>query len=321
MQCGHPPPAVVSRSAAFTLVELLVCVLIIFILIALLLPAVQMAREGARRAQCTNNLMQLGVGLLNYHDAHRTFPPGYVSSVGPTGNDLGPGWGWGSMVLPFIEQSNLWNGIQFDEQATSPSNTTATARPVEVFICPSDPHIPGCSYAGNFGQGDPIAAPDKGDGIFYRNSRVRLKDVDDGPMTIMLGERTGNLGSVTWSAIYPPARFDYAPVQRHQGADEADRSLVLGHTGPISPAGPAHTPASVSAMVNGQRLWSNAPSSPAPAPGAAACRFDFVSYHPTTTNFLFVNGSVRMISNEVDNGVYSALATRAGDELVTGTDF
>jgi len=265
--------------------------------------------------------MQLGVGLLNYHDAHRTFPPGYVSSVGPAGNDLGPGWGWGSMVLPFIELSNLWRDIRFDEPTTSRTNTTATARRIEVFVCQSDPHIPSCSYAGNFGSGDPLATPDRGDGMFYRNSRVRLKDVDDGPMTIMLGERVAILSPLTWTGIFEPADHEPPSVPLDPRPAEPDRSLVLGHTGPISPTGPVHALASVGAMVHGPRLWMNAPPAPAPSPGAAVCRFDFVSYHPGTTNFLFIDGSVRMISNEVDQRVYSALATRSGGELATGADF
>ena len=96
-----------SRVAAggrgVTLFELLVVVGIIATLAALLLPAMVSVREGARRAECANNLFQIGAALHNYHDAHRTFPPGYVSAVGPVGDDLGPGWGWGAMLLPMLE--------------------------------------------------------------------------------------------------------------------------------------------------------------------------------------------------------------------------
>ena len=102
---------------AFTLVELLVVMAIIGLLVGLLLPAVQAARESARRSQCTNNLKQIGVGLHNFHDAKRYFPPGYIDgNTNPTStpdNDLGPGWGWASYLLPYLEEDNVYSQINF----------------------------------------------------------------------------------------------------------------------------------------------------------------------------------------------------------------
>jgi prepilin-type N-terminal cleavage/methylation domain-containing protein len=88
---------------AFTLIELLVVISIIGLLIALLLPAVQAAREAARRTQCVNNLKQIGLALHNYHSSHQTFPPGYISNFDASGNDSGPGWGWAAILLPQME--------------------------------------------------------------------------------------------------------------------------------------------------------------------------------------------------------------------------
>src|SRR5262249_2889713 len=109
---------------AFTLIELLVVITIIGVLIALLLPAVQSALEAERRAQCVNNLNQLGLALHNYHSAHQTLPPGYVSNFDSSGNDTGPGWSWAAMLLPQMEQRPLFDAINFGTPIEAPSNQT-----------------------------------------------------------------------------------------------------------------------------------------------------------------------------------------------------
>ena len=117
------------RMRAFTLVELLVVITIIGVLIALLLPAVQAAREAARRMQCSNNLKQIGLALHGYHTAIGSFPPGYISAYTAPGydasggyntGDTGPGWGWGAMILPYLEQSNVWSQINFNLDIKDP---------------------------------------------------------------------------------------------------------------------------------------------------------------------------------------------------------
>src|SRR6516162_2572149 len=128
-----------SHVRGFTLIELLVVIAIIAVLIALLLPAVQAAREAARRAQCTNNLKQIGVALHNYISAVGVFPPGYVSRIDPTvidacnqdaenqhGVDLGPGWAWGSMILPYLEQQPLFSSINFNLSVAYRDNDTCS---------------------------------------------------------------------------------------------------------------------------------------------------------------------------------------------------
>src|SRR6202044_2188552 len=103
-----------TNARGFTLIELLVVIAIIAVLIALLLPAVQSAREAARRVSCTNNLKQLGIALLSYHDSMGAFPPGYLSLMDPvTFDNDGPGWGWASRSLNQMEQSSLFNSINF----------------------------------------------------------------------------------------------------------------------------------------------------------------------------------------------------------------
>src|SRR5262249_4939630 len=101
---------------AFTLIELLVVIAIIGVLIALLLPAVQKVGESPSRTTCRNNLKQIGLALHHYHGATERFPPGYVSTVGPGGpdDDRGPGWGWATFLLPYLEQDNLYRQIRLD---------------------------------------------------------------------------------------------------------------------------------------------------------------------------------------------------------------
>jgi len=138
-----------QRRSAFTLIELLVVIAIIAILISLLLPAVQQAREAARRTQCRNNLKQLGLALHNYYDVHSRLPAGYYSyptsnGVAPTWAQLhvdtwdgAPGWGWASMLLPYLDQGNVTNAINFNRPIWDPGHTDAIAAKLPVFLCPS----------------------------------------------------------------------------------------------------------------------------------------------------------------------------------------
>jgi len=278
-----------NKRRGWTLFELLIVVSIILLLAGLLLPAVQTTRERARRMACANNLLQIGMALNNYHDAHRTFPPGYVSAVGPAGEDLGPGWGWGAMLLPHLENSHLSNSIVYEQEIDAPVNTTAAGRPLDVFICPSGRGS--ASYAASFGRGDLFQTVDRGDGVFFRNSRARLKDIEDGPMTMLAGESV----SAHWSGVsaLPPD-----PKRIALALTFVNRSRVLAHTGPIAAGQPVHMPND-----------------------RAGCGADFSSMHPGGAQFLLVDGSVRFLSQQMDSGVYSALATRAGGEVVSTTQY
>src|SRR5262249_51809956 len=106
--------------------------------VSLILPAVQQAREAARRAQCRNNLKQVGIALHNYHGDFNRFPPGYVSNFDTTGTDTGPGWGWGAMLLAHLEHTNLQTTINFNQPIEAPLNATPRIAPVAVYLCPSD---------------------------------------------------------------------------------------------------------------------------------------------------------------------------------------
>ena len=208
----------------FTLIELLVVIAIIAVLIALLLPAVQQAREAARRAQCQNNLKQLGLALHNYHGALNCFPSGAVDSNPATNSDSSEaanrnGLGWGTMILPYLEQGPLYNAIgtqtlnfsrnwqdgNHDGTMSTADSIAAASQIVPAFICPSDPMDGLNADRSNFGKsnylaiagtsaiqtnpsGQPLGAKN---GMFFENSSRSLRDVTDGTTnTLFISERT-----------------------------------------------------------------------------------------------------------------------------------
>jgi len=201
-----------ARRWAFTLVELLVVIAIIGILIALLLPAVQAAREAARRSQCSNNLKQIALGLHNYHDTFKQFPPGTVDSNGElnTGTGLADnqnGLAWSALILPFIEQGPLHDQIKSDtngfrrhwqrDESWGDDPIPAAYEGVPAYECPSDTMKTINTKRGNFaktnylGNGGNSAAQDK-QGIFWANSEILMRDILDGTAnTVMVVERTG----------------------------------------------------------------------------------------------------------------------------------
>ncbi len=200
----------------FTLVELLVVIAIIGILVGLLLPAVQAAREAARRMQCTNNLKQIGLALQNYQSTYSSLPAG-CNGLPSTANQFnGHGWTWHASILPFMEQNTLYNAVQGPDGMGNELGDQNTGKPLvvkattlSVFWCPSQPDVRGgsqkngyqtCNYNGNMGtrigngnddcictgiatladmQTKPWGCMN-GNGIFYVRSRTRFADVTDG---------------------------------------------------------------------------------------------------------------------------------------------
>ena len=300
-----------NRSRAFTLIELLVVIAIIAVLIGLLLPAVQAAREAARRAQCVNNLKQIGLALHNYDETQKCFPSGYVSRFDESGNDTGPGWGWASMLLPQFEQTPLFASLNFNLAIEDATNSTFRVVGVAAFLCPSDPTassywavdrdatsgaprrnlctVGPSNYVGMYGNGEPGPS---GDGLFFRNSRVGLSEITDGTsQTIAVGERSHRLGEATWVGSVTGAILfpnDHDDIGRYR--TETSPGMVLGHVG--EGVGPGDSRGDVN---------------------------QFYSLHyGGGVNFLFADGHVVFLHSTMNYRTYKALASRAGGEVVSG---
>jgi len=287
---------------AFTLIELLVVIAIIAVLVGLLMPAVQHAREAARRTQCRNNLHQIGLAMHNYHDTHGVLPPGWCAEQ--WGEDYG-GWGWGSQLLPYLEEAPFYRRIDFNCPPSDPVNATVRIACLEQFVCPSDRQAETAtfydegdgedSYDGNpncspvmevavssyvacagtkhLGECDP---PGIGvDGCFGLNTSFRLGDIHDGTNgTILAGERTYDKLTPTWV-----------------GAIDG-----VCHPGCRT----------VGAAIYGTNK-----------PGGFLSQHDaFSSRHTGGCHFLMADGSVRFIHDHIYYGVFQSLATRAGGEVL-----
>jgi len=311
------------RRAGFTLIELLVVIAIIGVLVSLLLPAVQAAREQARRLTCVNNLKQIGLALASYSDLHGVLPSGYVSSWDKLSlKDTGPGWGWATMILPQLEQQAAYNQIRFDVPIADPSHLTVRTTPLGVFFCPSDNmahvwtassgetwiyggriysvtvpicDVAGSNYVGVFGIGEPGV---DGEGVFSRNSAVAHRDITDGlSSTICVGERSTNLnlgrGQATWAGSVTSADFWSCapnPFDSDGGGfcvHEDGSGMTLGHTGE------GHGPGDPYGDIN-----------------------QFLGRHGRGANFLFCDGHVIFLRGTIQYPLYKALSTRAWGEVL-----
>lgn len=221
-----------NRRSAFTLIELLVVIAIIGILVGLLFPAIQTVRESARRTQCSNNLRQIGLATLNHESSFQKLPPGWTSS--DASDPLGlPGWGWGYHLLSQVEAVNVYNRINFNLAIDDPFHEEILRTVIPIFQCASDPaaevinlaeHVEGhpipaahdpdddhdheelwvgrSNYSGVFGSNEIEDTPAVGNGMFFANSNIRLRDVLDGQSnTLMFGERRNDLGGLSWVGV------------------------------------------------------------------------------------------------------------------------
>jgi prepilin-type N-terminal cleavage/methylation domain-containing protein/prepilin-type processing-associated H-X9-DG protein len=307
-----------SYKSAFTLVELLVVIAITGVMAALLLPAIQSAREAARQTSCKNNLKQLGLALHNFESAYGKLPPGYEYVPGPQGN--GRGFSWAARLLPFLELGNVHDRIDFDRPVFDDVNAAVREEHLPTLLCPSDDVSPNgfvemgdelyamACYVASFGTPDldedqdqtrrdtnalgPCAGPW---GPFYRESATKFSQITDGlSRTLMVGERRN--GPFLVPGAHGP-HFEYettwiGAVRDINDATDDHGHMVLFQTG--------HTP---NAHNSDDR--------------------DVCAPHAGVAQFLMCDGSVHTVNEDIDLEVYRAAGTMnqsesLGSPTITG---
>jgi prepilin-type N-terminal cleavage/methylation domain-containing protein/prepilin-type processing-associated H-X9-DG protein len=263
---------------AFTLIELLVVIAIIGLLVALILPAVQSAREAARKSACHNNLKQLALALHSYHEQKNVLPSGsYV--IGPSFATLS-GWGWGAMILPQVDQGALYNTLDFNIGTAVGANRSRISTPIPLWKCASDPVETAIDVELS---GHPNALVSTGNyagvtAMLSAMSNVRFRDVTDGlSQTLMVGER-----------IHQPRTSSSLAFTSSWIGMIAEVDLYVFNSIPYAPANELH-----------------------PINRGSDC---FSSRHAGSAQFAFGDGSVRFLSAQIDSKIYTALGTAAGGD-------
>jgi prepilin-type N-terminal cleavage/methylation domain-containing protein len=326
------------RSRGFTLIELLVAVAIIGILVGLVLPAVQAAREQARRLQCANNLRQIGLALANYVDRYQGLPFGYRSNWDSFNQrETGPGWGWASKILPFLDQQPLYDAIRFDLNIEAAENLTVRTLPIGVYLCPTDrepatwttaygevwiyagqlysAQVPICdvassNYVGMFGIGEPGV---DGEGIFYRDSCVRPVDIVDGlTYTLAAGERVTNLDAGIKGAVNigPPIN-NVGRGQATWVGSVAGATLWSCAPDPYDPDKGTCKREDGSGMILGHTGEGHGPGD------MHADINQFNSRHLRGAHFVYTDAHVSFLRLSMNYATYKALSTRAGGEIIS----
>jgi len=343
---------------AFTLIELLVVIAIIAVLIALLLPAVQAAREAARRAQCVNNLKQIGLALHNYHSTVSSFPWNqntynnlYPNPSTPNagGNDDGNSWSALALMLPYVEQTGVYNAINFSfgfnefggpNGLDDPIQRTAINITIASFICPSDNGKGRNSYRASNGTNWDWWSRESGAGPMTRGGDQAISNVVDGTSnTIAFVERNrgdGDASKYNPGDVYVGVPASAWGIPTYVVSNPADQAVIQSRV----------IPDCVAAAKSGTPTWdwggyywaagdypgaktnfvlgpnSKTPDcSPWGGVGAGIGFYSARSRHPGGVNVAMTDGSVRFIKDSISIPTWYALATRSGGEVLSSDSY
>jgi prepilin-type N-terminal cleavage/methylation domain-containing protein len=329
-------------SRAFTLVELLVVIAIIGILVALLLPAVQAAREASRRTQCSNNLKQLALALQNHNDVQKRLPPGGARDQPPLFGKTASSWGssWMVYILPYIEEGAMYDKWQFygDSGVFNANNITLrSGKNMPGYVCPSSPLPPwaksqtttaAANYVGISGAANgtipgyvesricttSIYGAISGGGVLFPNSEVRLADITDGTShVISIGEHADYLfskdgtrqdwrGSQPWGWAIGPARSSSIPPSYSASSDNRPFNMTT-----------------IRYQVNQKKNWANGSgdNNGTGVGNDGGQNIPLNAAHPSGTNVAVCDGSVRFLTNTTPLTVIAQLATRDDGQTIT----
>jgi prepilin-type N-terminal cleavage/methylation domain-containing protein/prepilin-type processing-associated H-X9-DG protein len=347
------------RRRGFTLIELLVVIAIIAVLISLLLPAVQSAREAARRAQCVNNIKQIVLACANYENQIGSFPPDSIAD----GQWSGTWWAWPSFILPTMELTTIYNSINFSLSCCNPTNQTVFLTLVNSFLCPTDnsamlfpdrvyidvnlPNFGGLitaaptNYVGNQGdmQNNTIF-----DYLCVDPAQIAFKAANGYASNGCTPPPSGGTGSAPFRGIFGDCS-NAASIKIAQITDGTSNTMMIGENSPNLNSGLAWVSGNdiyattilpmnwMTNLRNGQtdpatgELCSPAAWNPSSPTQFIRC-FDnqwyyqgFKSFHPGGCNFGFGDGSVRFLKQTINVRTYMALSTRAGGEIVSSDSY
>ena len=302
------------KQSAFTLVELLVVIAIIGSLVALLLPAVQAAREAARRNSCVNNLKQIGLAVQNHQDAQRQYPTGRDNTVQSSVS-------WAFRLLPYLEKNNVFAAFDKAHKVFEPQNATAMRTPIGEYACPSRR---AAAADRDFDNNDAPPAPDaRAVAALGDYAACAGKDYMNGVINASGGIDNGLKADTRPDSAESGPIYSFSKVEEQHVTDGLSNTICIGEKHkPQNPANPnpdmLHYEQGDNAFLAGdspRTIFAGTNAGIAAGPDDPS-NVKFGSEHNGLTHFMFLDGHIKALKNDVDYQVLNAAGTIGGDEII-----